>query len=90
MLRGEEGRQRKELDKLVDWLARDVRPDVVHLYNVHAGRHGPAARAAGSACRWCATLSGEDIFVEKLPEPHYGQARAVLRERAAIWPPWSP
>ena len=33
MLRGEQGRQRKELDKLVDWLARDVRPDVVHLNN---------------------------------------------------------
>ena len=28
------------------------------------------------------TLSGEDIFLEKLIEPFYGQARATLRERA--------
>jgi glycosyltransferase involved in cell wall biosynthesis len=28
-------------------------------------------------------LSGEDLFLEKLPPPHYDQARALLRERAA-------
>ena len=33
MLEGEQGRQRKEVEKLVQWLA-DVRPDVVHLNNV--------------------------------------------------------
>jgi len=31
MLRGEEGRQRKELEKLLHWLRRELRPDVVHL-----------------------------------------------------------
>jgi glycosyltransferase involved in cell wall biosynthesis len=29
------------------------------------------------------TLSGEDIFLEKLPEPHYSSARSLLRERCA-------
>src|SRR3990172_11895010 len=33
MLRGEEGHQRKELEKLAHWLATDIRPDVVHLSN---------------------------------------------------------
>jgi glycosyltransferase involved in cell wall biosynthesis len=28
-------------------------------------------------------LSGEDLFLEKLPPPHYEQARQLLRERAA-------
>ena len=28
-------------------------------------------------------LSGEDLFLEKLPPPHYDEARALLRERAA-------
>jgi glycosyltransferase involved in cell wall biosynthesis len=29
------------------------------------------------------SLSGEDVFLEKLPEPYYSQARKNLRERAA-------
>src|SRR5688572_21808084 len=33
MLQGEQGNQRKELEKLVDWLVDDVKPDVVHLSN---------------------------------------------------------
>ncbi len=28
-------------------------------------------------------LMGEDIFIEDLPEPHYSQARALLKEKAA-------
>src|ERR1700739_2449297 len=34
MLQGDLGHQRKEIDKLVDWLASDVRPEVVNLTNV--------------------------------------------------------
>jgi glycosyltransferase involved in cell wall biosynthesis len=33
MLRGEEGHQAKELERLAGWLADEVRPDVVHLSN---------------------------------------------------------
>lgn len=32
-LEGEQGHQRKEVARLADWLAADVRPDVVHLSN---------------------------------------------------------
>ncbi len=82
MLRGELGNQRKELEKLVHWLVHDVRPSVVHLSNsmqigmtrMIRDRSGPPV-----VCQ----LSGEDIFLEKLPQPHYDQARQILRERAA-------
>src|SRR3954452_14742343 len=33
MLRGRDGKQRKEVAKLADWLATDVKPDVVLLTN---------------------------------------------------------
>ena len=33
MLRGEDGRQAKELSRLVEWLAAEGRPDVIHLSN---------------------------------------------------------
>ena len=81
MLRGEQGNQRKELEKLVDWLVDKVQPDVVHLSNalmlglprLIAARCGPPV-----VC----SLSGEDIFLEKLPPPYYEHARTLLRERA--------
>jgi glycosyltransferase involved in cell wall biosynthesis len=81
VLQGEQGRQRKELKKLVRWLEREVRPDIVHLSNVLlAGTARELSRrlAVPVVC----TLSGEEAFLERIPEPHYGQARAVLRQRA--------
>jgi glycosyltransferase involved in cell wall biosynthesis len=81
MLQGEEGRQRKELDKLIHWLRRDVRPDLIHLSNVLlVGLARELARRLDTPV--VCSLSGEDIFLEKLPEPHFGHARAVLRQRA--------
>jgi glycosyltransferase involved in cell wall biosynthesis len=80
MLAGEHGRQRKELQKLVHWLAREARPDVVHLSN--AMLIGMAREIKKLNVPVVCTLSGEDLFLEKLVEPFYGQARAILRERA--------
>lgn len=82
MLRGEEGRQRKELHKLVRRIEEEIRPELIHLSN---------AMLAGTARQLAArldvpvvcTLSGEDTFLEQLPQPHYSEARAVLRERCA-------
>jgi glycosyltransferase involved in cell wall biosynthesis len=85
MLKGEEGRQRKEVQKLVRWLARDVKPDLVHLNNVMligSAREIQHQLGVPVVC----TLSGEDIFLEKLAEPYYSSARLLLRQRAAELP----
>jgi glycosyltransferase involved in cell wall biosynthesis len=81
MLEGEHGRQRKELEKLVRWLG-DLRPDVVHLNNaLLIGVAREIMRQLGVAV--VCSLTGEDVFVEKLPEPYRGQALDLLCERAA-------
>jgi glycosyltransferase involved in cell wall biosynthesis len=81
MLRGELGNQRKELEKLVDWLLTEVQPDVVHLSNsLMLGLARMIAERCGPPV--VCSLSGEDIFLEKLTSPHYEQARELLRERA--------
>ncbi len=80
MLAGEHGHQRKEIQKLVHWLEHDAKPDVVHLSN--SMLVGAAREISKLGIRVVATLSGEDIFLEKLAEPFYSQARALLRERA--------
>lgn len=82
MLRGEVGNQRKELEKLVDWLLDEVKPEVVHLSNsMMLGLARMIAERCGPPV--ICSLSGEDIFLEKLRPPHYQQARDLLRERAA-------
>ena len=77
MLRGEAGNQRKELEKLVHWLLTEVKPDVVHLSNsMQIGMARMLRERSGPpvVCQ----LSGEDMFLEKLPPPHYDEARALL------------
>jgi len=80
VLRGEEGRQRKEVEKTVRWL-EEIRPEVVHLSTVLlAGTAREIRRRLGVPV--VATLSGEDTFLERLPEPYRAEARQVLRRRA--------
>jgi glycosyltransferase involved in cell wall biosynthesis len=81
MLRGEEGNQRKELEKLVHWLLTEIKPDIVHLSNsLQIGMARLLRERCGPpvVCQ----LSGEDLFLEKLPPPYHDEARAILRERA--------
>lgn len=80
MLAGKRGNQRKELDKLVHWLRSEGRPDVVHLSNSMFVGMAEPIRALGIPV--VCTLSGEDLFLEKLPPPHYDEARRLLREQA--------
>lgn len=81
MLRGEEGYQTKELDKLVQWLIDEVKPDVVHLSNsMFVGLARRIAERCGPPV--VCSLSGEDLFIEQLKPPHYQVARTLLRERA--------
>ncbi len=80
MLRGEEGRQRKELDKLTDWLVERVGPDIIHLPNTLLSGLARQFRARLDVPLVC-NLAGEDLFVEQLVEPLRGEARELLRVR---------
>jgi glycosyltransferase involved in cell wall biosynthesis len=81
MLEGPEGNLRKELAKLVRWLAEEVKPDVVHLSNAmlmaFAGEIARATRAP-IVC----SLSGEDVFLERIVEPYYTRARTLMKRWA--------
>ncbi|MEW6742165.1 MAG: glycosyltransferase family 4 protein [Planctomycetota bacterium] len=81
MLRGEHGRQAKELARLVDWLGSVERPDIVFLSN---------ALLIGAAHRLRETLrlpvacglQGEHVFLDELREADRGLAWRTLREHA--------
>ena len=82
VLQGEEGRQKKELDKLVDWLKAEFKPDIVVLTNSMFVGFARRMRQQLGVPVLCA-LQGEDIFLEDLVEPYKGLALAELRRRAA-------
>ncbi len=73
MLQGELGHQRKEIDKLADWLASEVRPEVINLTNVLLSGMVPRLRERLKT-PIVGSLQGDDIFLEMLPEPHRTQA----------------
>ena len=81
MLRGEHGHQRKEIDKLVRWLASDVRPEIINLTNVLlSGMVHPLKEKLKAPI--VATLQGDDIFLEALPEKYRREALDLIRQHA--------
>jgi glycosyltransferase involved in cell wall biosynthesis len=82
MLQGEEGRQSKELERLVAWLRDDFRPDIVQLSNSMLLGMARRIREELSVPVLC-SVQGEDIFLEDLEEPYKSDVARTLRERAA-------
>ncbi len=81
VLQGEEGRQKKELAKLIKWLQESYRPEIVQLTNsMFLGMAKEIKKALGVPVL-CA-VQGEDIFINDLVEPYKSQARQLMRERA--------
>jgi glycosyltransferase involved in cell wall biosynthesis len=79
MLRGEHGKQRKEVAKLVRWLAQEVKPEVINLTNALLSGLVHELRRQLKAPVLC-SLQGDDIFLESLPEPARTQALGLIRE----------
>jgi glycosyltransferase involved in cell wall biosynthesis len=73
MLKGELGNQAKEIDKLVDWLADEVKPEVVNLTNVILAGMVPRLRERLKV-PVLGSLQGDDIFLEMLPASYRRQA----------------
>ena len=81
VLRAEHGRQRKELERLVDWL-EGFDPDIVQLANSMLLGIGGEIKRRLDVPLVCA-LTGEDIFLEQLPEPRRSEVIEEMQRRAA-------
>jgi glycosyltransferase involved in cell wall biosynthesis len=80
MLRGEEGYQRKEFDKLLDWLVTQPRPDVITLsYTLLIAMAGPLKRALN--CPVICYMQGEDLFLDGLGASKM-EAIGLIRQHA--------
>ena len=82
MLLGTEGRQARDLEQLVDWLAQHAEPDLVCLSNallIGMARRIRSALHVPVACM----LQGEDAFLDALGEPHRTRCWELLASRVA-------
>lgn len=82
VLAGSQGRQAEELAKLVEFLARGPRPDLVVLTNSMLSSLAPEVKRALGVPVVCG-LQGEDDFVGQMPEPYRSQAQSWMRSHAA-------
>jgi glycosyltransferase involved in cell wall biosynthesis len=79
-LRGESGYQRKEVEKLVHWLANEPRPDVVNIPNsMLIALAAPIRRALQRPI--VVTLQGDDLFLDGLIAPYKSQAIELIRRQ---------
>jgi glycosyltransferase involved in cell wall biosynthesis len=80
MVRGQHGHQRKEVRRLVDWLARGPRPDVINLSNLLIAGCAPTLKRE-LGIPMVVTLQGDDVFIDGLP-PSY--RKQVLEEMVSL------
>ncbi|HUP40762.1 MAG TPA: glycosyltransferase family 4 protein, partial [Vicinamibacterales bacterium] len=80
-LKGEDGFQRKEFEKMLEWLVEEPAPDMVQLPNALLSSLAPPLRRALKAPVHC-TLQGEDLFLDGLTKAHRAEVLDLIRKNA--------
>lgn len=78
MLQGEHGLQRKEVAKLVEWLAKEIKPEIINLTNAILSGMVHELKAKLNVPILC-SLQGDDIYTESLPEPFKTRTLDLIR-----------
>ena len=81
VLRGRDGSQRKEAERLLRFLECEERPDIVNLTNCLLSALAPEIKSRLGVPVVC-TLQGGDAFVQRLRQPHCDEATELLRSHA--------
>ena len=83
MLKGEAGFQRKEFEKLLEWLVSEPAPDVIQLPNALLSSLAAPLKRELKRPVHC-TLQGEDLFLEGLRRPDREEAIGLIRKNAEV------
>lgn len=82
MLKGEDGHQRKEFEKLVAWLKDEPPPDLVNIPNsLLISMAAPIRRTLNRPV--VVTMQGEDLFLDGLQEPYRSESLDLIRRMTA-------
>ncbi|HAQ21046.1 MAG TPA: hypothetical protein DCR40_17705 [Prolixibacteraceae bacterium] len=80
MLLGEEGGQKEELERLVDWLANEAKPDVVHLSNALLLGLAHRIKQRMNIPVIC-SLQDEDVWVDAMEDHFRKEVWDLMSER---------
>jgi len=81
MLQGRLGNQRKEIDRLTEWLKNHERPALIHASNSLLLGVATELKRALNIPLVC-SLQDEDTWLDAIPEPHGSQCWKTMSERA--------
>jgi len=81
MLQGKDGRQKKEVARLLAYLQTEFHPQLVNLSNALLSGLVPEIKRLLNVPVLC-TYQGEDEFIAALPQPWRGQAMDLVRANA--------
>lgn len=81
VLEGKNGRQRQELDQLLNYLEASAPASVINITNSLLSGIAPELKARLGVPVVC-TLQGEDGFVNMMPEPYRSKARELMAENS--------
>lgn len=80
MLLGEDGNQKEELERLVDWLADEAKPDLVHLSNAFLLGLARQIKERVGAKVVC-SLQDEDVWVDAMDDKYREKVWDLMSER---------
>ena len=82
LLKGMAGPQQREIDELIQFLADDLKPDVILFSNALLSGAVPELRRRWNGQLVC-MLQGDDIFLNDLREPWRTKAMSLIRQNAS-------
>jgi glycosyltransferase involved in cell wall biosynthesis len=81
MLRGPDGNQAKEVDRLVSWLEKETSPDIIHITNILLLGLAESLKEKLGAPIVCTTMD-EDGWIDAMQETHREQCWSLLARHA--------
>lgn len=83
MLRGSHGRQASEIERLVQWLETEIRPDAIIFSNLLIGGMVPVIAERLPQTKIVVVLQGDDLFLDQLPGEVRSEAISLCKNLAA-------
>jgi glycosyltransferase involved in cell wall biosynthesis len=80
MLLGEEGKQKEELERMVDWIETHFQPDVIHLSNALLLGLAYKLKERIKAPVFC-SLQDEDVWVDAMEQPFRNRVWNLMSEK---------
>ncbi|MBT3749353.1 MAG: glycosyltransferase, partial [Bacteroidetes bacterium] len=81
MLKGEEGKQHEELDRMVNWIAEHCNPDVIHLSNGLLNGIAPRLKEVLNVPVIC-SLQDEDVWIDPMEEKYQKQSWDLMKKNS--------